>query len=50
MKKGPDDSDGNWFKIIEREEILIDVICLRSDREIPTDADYEDYKKALEAQ
>ncbi|RKU35822.1 hypothetical protein C6496_16120 [Candidatus Poribacteria bacterium] len=50
MKKGPDDGDGNLFKIIEREEISIDVICLRSDREIPTDTEYEDYKKAIAGQ
>ena len=48
-KRGPDDGDGNWFKLLEREEISIDAICLRFDGDILNDEEYANYKKILEA-
>lgn len=51
MKKGPDKGNENWFKLLEREsDIQIDVICLRSDGNVPNDAEYEAYRQALQAQ
>ena len=41
--------NGNWFKLLEREEISIDTICLRSDGDIPNDEEYANYKKTFEA-
>ncbi len=51
MKKGSDKGTQNWFKLLEREsDIQIDVICLRSDGNVPNDAEYEAYKQAIQAQ